>query len=132
MRALLDEGKHKDTLGQCLCAAAEDPVKDNAIGFLLLEHGADPNWEEPDGFNSVMFAIDHKNVDLLAKLFEHGATVEGDSNAHVRRCFGENSDFEDKLQGRMFKLAEMWGKMSVEERDKEVAELKQSPDATKY
>jgi len=132
VRALLDEGAYKDCLGKALCAAAEDPVEGNAIGFLLLERGADPNWDGPDGYNSLFFVMDHGNIELLIKMLEHGATVEGDSNANVRRVFDSNSQIKDAFQGRLFKLAEMWGKASAEERDKEVAELKLSPEAKSY
>jgi len=121
VRTLLDEGADVNSFGKYkgtpLRAAAEDLIEGNAIAFLLLERGADPTLMDSDGYSPLLFAVDHKNVELVIKLLECGA-----------------APIDDKLLGLkaiedyaiFFNLLDMWEKGSPEERDAAVSKLRKS------
>ncbi len=77
-KLLLKHGYADKDVGMALFRAAHGYSNTAAVAKLLLEHGADVNARDEDGWTALYVATEGGNTDMVKLLLEHGADMAAD------------------------------------------------------
>ena len=70
--------------------------RNNNILRMLLEHGADPNFETLEGVAPLYFAIAFQNLEAVKLLVDHGASLTSrDKKGHRPLYYAKNNECEE-------------------------------------